>query len=277
MTTHDDLQYSGQRNMAGTIGNLRVHVFEDRVEAARRAGGDIARCLSDARKRGRNVLFLSSGGSSLAILDFIPYEVLGGHLTVGVLDERYDRGEDNNFVQLSRTGFYRKAVAAGAGFVDTSVKAGQTDEALADHFESELREWRRTNPDGEIVATIGIGPDGHTSGIMPFPEDEVRFEALFNAERWVVAYDASGKSPHPKRVTTTLTFLRLISRAFVFACGREKADALRRLQEERPPAEVPAAVLKELRGDLYVDAELSGVFQHAVIKMENRRPSGGVR
>ena len=92
---------------------------------------------------------------------------------------------------------------------------------------------------------------------MPFPEDKDRFEALFNGERWVVAYDAAGKTPYPERVTTTNTFLKLINRAFVFAAGREKADALRGMRENRPVSEVPAGVLKELRGNMYIDRELS--------------------
>jgi len=186
--------------------------------------------------------------------------MLGNYLTIGVLDERYDiKGENNNFVQLSQTGFYRKALKSGCAFIDTGVRPGQTQKALADYFEGKLREWRKNNPDGEIIATIGIGPDGHTSGIMPFPEDKDRFDALFNGERWVVAYDAAGKTPYPERVTTTNTFLKLINRAFVFATGREKADALPRMQEDRPVSEVPAAILKELSGNMYIDRELSEI------------------
>jgi len=242
--------------MSMTIGNLRINIFKDKAEAARQAADDISRYLSDAQKGDRKVLFLSSGGSSLAILDFIAEDMLGNYLTIGVLDERYDiKGENNNFVQLSQTGFYRKALKSGCVFIDTRVRPGQTRNGLADYFEEKLREWRKNNPDGEIIASIGIGPDGHTSGIMPFPEDKDRFDALFNGERWVVAYDATGKTPYPERVT----FLKLINRAFVFATGREKADALPRMQEDRPVSEVPAAILKELRGNMYIDRELSEI------------------
>ena len=252
----------GTGKMNRTIGNLKIHIFKDKAEAARQVADDISLYLSDAQKGGRKVLFLSSGGSSLAILDFIPDNILGDYLTIGVLDERYDReGKNNNFVQLSMTGFYRKALKSGCAFIDTGVRPGQTQKDLADYFEGRLRGWRKNNPDGEIIATIGIGPDGHTSGIMPFPEDKNRFNALFNGERWVVAYDATGKTPCPERVTTTNTFLKLINRVFVFAAGREKADALRRMQEDRPFSEVPAAILKELSGDMYIDRELSEVVR----------------
>ncbi len=246
--------------MIRKTGKLRINIFKDKAEATRQVADDISCYLSDTKKGGRKVLFLSSGGSSLAILDFIPDDILGDYLTIGVLDERYDReGKNNNFSQLSRTGFYRKAMKSGCAFIDTGVRPGQTQQALADYFEGKLREWRKNNPDGEIIATIGIGPDGHTSGIMPIPEDKNRFNALFNGERWVTAYDAAGKTPYPERVTTTNTFLKLINRAFVFAVGREKADALRSMQEDRPVSEVPAAILKELRGDMYIDRELSEV------------------
>ncbi|NOZ26049.1 MAG: hypothetical protein GXO94_08190 [Nitrospirae bacterium] len=243
--------------MNGTIGNLRINVFGDKAAAARQAAEDISRCLSDARRGDRTVLFLSSGGSSLAILDFMSADILGDYLTIGVLDERYDTGgEDNNFVQLSRTDFYGK-LRAGCAFIDTSVRPGQSQEALAGYFEERLRDWKGEHPGGIVIATIGIGPDGHTSGIMPFPEDSERFKSLFNGERWVVAYDAAGKTPYPERVTTTNTFLRLIDRAFVFACGREKAEALRRMLADRPAAEVPAVILRELSGEMYIDRELA--------------------
>jgi 6-phosphogluconolactonase/glucosamine-6-phosphate isomerase/deaminase len=246
--------------MNRTIGNLKVHIFKDKAEAARQVADDISLYLSNAQKRAGKVLFLSSGGSSLAILEFISDDIPGDYPTIGVLDERYDReGKNNNFVQLSGTGFYRKALKSGCAFIDTTVRPGQTRNGLADYFEGKLREWRKNNPDGEIVATIGIGPDGHTSGIMPFPEDKERFDFLFNGERWVMAYDATGKTPYPERVTTTNTFLKLIDRAFVFAVGREKAEAFRHMQEDRPVSEVPAAILKELRGDMYIDRELSEV------------------
>ncbi len=246
--------------MIRKTGKLRINIFKDKAEAARQVADDISRYLSDAQRGGRKVLFLSSGGSSLAILDFIADGILGDYLTIGVLDERYDiKGENNNFSQLSRTDFYRKALKSGCAFIDTGVRPGQTQKALADYFEEKLREWRKNNPEGEIIATIGIGPDGHTSGIMPFPEDKERFDTLFNSERWVTAYDATGKTPYPERVTTTNTFLKLINRAFVFAAGGEKAEALRHMQEDRPVSEVPAAILKELRGDMYIDMELSEV------------------
>jgi len=240
------------------IGNLRTKIFDGKDGAARQAAIDITACLSEAKEGGGGVLFLSSGGSSLSILDFIAGEILGDYLTIGVLDERYDAGgENNNFVQLSRTDFYGKALRAGCAFIDTSVRPGQSQEALAGYFEERLRNWKGEHPGGTVIATIGIGPDGHTSGIMPFPEDSERFNSLFNGERWVVAYDAAGKTPYPERVTTTNTFLKLIDRAFVFACGREKAEALHRMLADRPAAEVPAVILRELSGDMYIDRELA--------------------
>ncbi len=243
-----------------TIGNLGIKVFRDKLEAARQAAEDIRRSLSVIRRGGGKALFLSSGGSSLAILDFIDEDVLADYLTIGVLDERYDvGGGNNNFLHLARTGFYARALASGCSFIDTRVRPGQTQRDLAGHFEGELRAWRKGNPGGYIIATVGIGPDGHTSGIMPFPEDRETFDALFNGDRWVVSYNAAGKTPFPERVTTTNTFLRMISRAIVYATGAEKAEALRRLEEDVSLAEVPAAVMKELDGTVYIDRELAEV------------------
>lgn len=192
------------------------------------------------------MLFLSSGGSAFDLLDEIEEEAFGSHITVGVLDERYS--EDlytNNFAQLRSMPFYQKAKDKGCRLISTLVE-DRTQEQLADDFEQALKQWRKENLDGKIVITQGIGPDLHTSGVMPFPENQEVFENLFlNPEKWVVAYDASGKNPYSKRVTTTLSFLKdEVDISVVYAVGK---DLTKVFEEEGSLHQTPARIIKEMK------------------------------
>ncbi len=240
--------------MSKKLGNLDIVVEKTSEATAKKLAEDLSLYLDKAKKKRQNVLFLSSGGSALSVLRLIPSDILGDYLTVGILDERYDEtNESNNFTQLSKTKFYKNAKDAGCSFVDTSVKKGQTQEELASYFEEELKEWTDKNPTGKIVATIGVGTDGHTSGMMPFPENPRRFSGLFESDRWIVAYNATDKNQFKKRVTTSITFLKMINDVFVLITGEGKVRAFLQMQKEGSLAEIPARILEKLNGSVYID------------------------
>ena len=209
-----------------------------------------------AKHRNDEVLFLSSGGSSIALLDQLDSSLFGPRSTIGMLDERYSTDPDsNNFAQLMRTSFYEKALQNGAHFIDTRVLPDETIEELAARFESALREWiERTH--GTIIATVGVGPDGHTSGVMPFPEDPEFFEATFDSpEHWATSYDAKDKNPEQLRITCTLPFFRMISIPILYISGENKRTALKRLLADTGTlAESPCRIWRENpRAELYTD------------------------
>jgi 6-phosphogluconolactonase/glucosamine-6-phosphate isomerase/deaminase len=187
-----------------------------------------------------------SGGSALTLLDFIPTEVLGANLTITTLDERYSIDPlINNFAQLEATDFYQRAQATGASFISTRIVDGETRDTLRHRFEYALREWRGKHSDGVIIATMGVGPDGHTAGI--FAGD---YGVDMNGESWVVAYEVpSAVNPYSQRITITNTFLRQqVDSAIVYAVGREKYAHLKCVQAgEVTVKEVPAAILGEMK------------------------------
>ncbi len=213
---------------------------------------------SFAAQRGKEFLFLSSGGSSLALLEYLDVQYFGPGSTIGVLDERYSADPTvNTMAQLVRTSFYKKVRSAGAHFIDTEIKANESIESVAARFEKSLRDWvKRTQ--GTIVASAGLGQDAHTSGIMPYPEDPRHFDALFNEDHWITAYDARDKNPYPLRVTTTLPFLRRITAAVIFAVGENKKQALRRLlSDEGTLHESPCRIWREItETHVYTDQEV---------------------
>jgi len=232
-------------------------------EAISMATAKINEALGDAKFRQTPTLFMLSGGSALKLLNGIDTENLGPNVTVTVLDERYSKDPDkNNFAQVVKNSFYNEAKEKGCAFIDTRVQAEETQVDLAERFNRNLSEWFRRNPEGKVIATVGVGPDGHTSGIMPYPNDPDNFNKTFNKgpEDFVVSYDATGKNDIPERVTTTPALLRKLSTAVVFVTGENKRDALAHLlANEGSINKTPARILKEIPGkvSLVTDLDIS--------------------
>lgn len=220
---------------------------EDRVRrmAAKRIDALLARYQTVP------VLLLLSGGSALGILAHVRVRRRAHTLTLTVLDERY--GADpavNNFLQLSRTEFYHAARKNGARCMRTVPRKKESLSAMALRWERMLRRWKKRNPRGAIIATMGIGADGHTAGIMPHPENEKFFlRHLDNPRRWVAGYDATRKkNEHPLRMTTTLPFLRAIDHAIVFAVGAQKKYILQKIARQKGTLrQMPARIIHDMQ------------------------------
>lgn len=211
--------------------NIRVYSCKNPQEARVSAGRKLSEILLTYKQKSIPVLLLLSGGSARKIPDEIGSNVLGTNLTVGVLDERYSKDPKiNNFSQLMETRFYKYAKAVKSSFIDTRIQAGESQEELAMRFQQALKGWDNLYGYGKIIITQGIGPDGHTSGVLPFPENPKWFADNFcNPDVWVKAYDAKGKNPYPLRITTTLAFLEKVDFTVVFVCGKDKKKALKKV------------------------------------------------
>lgn len=206
-------------------------------------------------------LLMLSGGSSLALLDHIDTNLINDRITLSVLDERYSTNPiENNYSLICTTDFYKKAVDAGAHFIDTSVRVGETLEQHASRFADALKKWRKENPQADIIATMGIGPDGHIAGIMPYPEDRSLFKELFEGTSWITGYDARNaagvkKNSFSLRTTPTMTFIREnITCAISYVTGENKKSALNNVLADSddspssyPLAKIPARILREIK------------------------------
>lgn len=234
---------------------IKIKKFFSAKEAACQTGQDLSKKLNSVKKSGRNSLLLFSGGSAFSVLDYIGANALGNYLTICLLDERYDSGnQNNNFIQLTKTDFYRLAKKNCCHFINTSVKGGQTQKQLANYFERELKNWKRNNKKSSIFATVGMGADGHIAGIMPFPENDRLFKKLFCGKNWIASYDAKDKNPHRFRITTTITFLKLIDRVFGFICGKEKTANFNKITSPGKISELPCRALKKIKDlKIYTD------------------------
>ena len=230
--------------------NIKITNCDSKNEAVSLATSKLQQLIDDKVTAGESILLLLSGGSAWALLEKLSTDKFSDRITIGVLDERYSNDEKiNNFSQLAQSNFYKNTKTAGANFVDTRVVEGESQSDLAVRFESALKKWRTENPDGKIIITQGIGVDGHTSGIMPFPENPAHFKALFDSEnKWVVAYDATGKNDNPLRVTTTLSFLRQVDESVLFVSGEDKKSAVARVFDSNESiSAVPARIIFEMK------------------------------
>jgi 6-phosphogluconolactonase/glucosamine-6-phosphate isomerase/deaminase len=235
---------------------LKINRFPGEEQVQAHAGQALNNIL--AANAGYAVLLMLSGGSALKLVNAIEPENLNENLSITVLDERFSQDPKiNNFSQLQNTDFYKIALKKDVSFFGTSPRNIDTPRSLQERWETNLRNWAAENPNGKIIATIGMGPDGHIAGIFPHPEDEKKFNNLFLSDAWTVAYNVGTKNPYPDRVTTTITFLKKIDSAVVFVTGKEKITPLKKLASKSASLEeLPAMALWDLKdAEVYTDIQ----------------------
>ncbi len=184
---------------------------------------------------GRRVLWLVSGGSnigpSVSIMKSLSGE-LSRNLTVIPCDERYGQPGhvDSNWQQLLDGGFDGKQAT-----LLPALKEG-LDFNQNTSFYNDLMAKATSSAD-VIIVQLGMGSDGHVSGILP------KTPACRETVESIVNYEA----PPLRRMTSTFHNLRQASAIYLLAYGEGKADQLRRLKAEDVPLdEQPAQILKEI-------------------------------
>lgn len=225
---------------------------------------DAARALTKLLKKYKDtdVLLLFSGGSSLAIVNYLHPEHLQSKHTFTVFDERYTfEKNESNFSILEGTTFFKHAIERNISFIDPRPLVNESLQKTAKRFDLALKHWHILHREGVVIATIGIGPDGHTAGILPMPENTETFKKLFQDEKMcAVGYTATPqKSPHTQRITTTLTYIsRHIHHAIIYASGIQKKEALQKtLRKEIDIPRTPAQILQEIPdAQLFTDLSL---------------------
>lgn len=226
---------------------MQIYTQQDSLSAAAEAGENLNKLLLDHVKQ--PMLLLLSGGSAFNILDYTGTAALSSNLTISVLDERFSEDSGiNNFFQLQKTDFYKDAFEKECNFFGTMPRPNETKEDLAKRWEKNLKNWRTENPDGLIIATLGMGPDGHTAGIFPYPENQKKFNELFNGSDWIASYNADDKNKYPNRVTTTLTFLKTLDIGLAYVCGADKKEKLSAVISKTGKLnELPALIWQEIK------------------------------
>lgn len=205
-------------------------------DTAEIAADTVARDIQKHLEVGERVLWLTSGGSAtdiqVQIMDALSSALPGNELsdlTILPVDERYGDFDhaDSNGAQLGRAGFNPYP----ALWLDVLSENKSFTETVS--FYNELTTTALNEAD-YIIATLGMGSDGHTAGILP------NSPAVEDTESLVVGY----KWTDYERMTLGLTVLSKINTAYVLCYGEAKEDALKRLQEnDEPLSKLPSKLL----------------------------------
>jgi len=221
------------------------------------------------------ILLMLSGGSALQVTETLA-NILNTKtyhnnlLTVSVVDERVVQGEDNNYQSLQKSLFGKWAKNNNVYWIDTGVKNSEdvgNVEKHAEKFGKDLHTWKRKNSQGQIIALLGVGVDGHTAGILPFEENPALSLEEWN---WVVGYNIENYSsepdkinPHHFRSTTTPNFIiNSVDTVLVYMVGNEKKNALKGIvTNEGDIKKTPARIFRERQKltRIFTDLHLSFV------------------
>jgi len=238
---------------------MKIVDREEAVDLASYAGKEITLLLKEFKEF--PILLLLSGGSSMKILPHIKLSTKGSRMTISMLDERWSKDPtENNFSQLMETSFYKNSTRLGCQYIDTRVGIEKTVEEAGEIYNGSLYRWIKDNPDGKIIANVGMGSDGHIAGIMPFPDNPEYFEKAFNDDKiFAIGYNTKGKSQFLYRFSVTLSFMKNHFDATVsLIIGKEKELMLQKaLSGQGKLSEVPAGIFRTLpRFSLFTNSSL---------------------
>jgi 6-phosphogluconolactonase/glucosamine-6-phosphate isomerase/deaminase len=192
----------------------------------------LVKVLREKLAAGERVLWLVPGGSAIDVAATVSQQLRGtdlSNLTVTLTDERFGPvgHDDSNWRQLHDADFH----LPGATMVP--VLHGHSQTGTTQEFARHLQEYCRGA--SYCIGFFGIGPDGHTAGILPG-------SPAVNAKEWAVIYQAPGFT----RVTMTPPAIAALSEAVVYAMGESKQEPLELLQQDVPIDKEPAQALKKV-------------------------------
>jgi 6-phosphogluconolactonase/glucosamine-6-phosphate isomerase/deaminase len=190
---------------------------------------------------GHNVLWLLSGGSAIDSEVAIAHSLHDSdvsRLTISLIDERYGPigHPHENWQQLIDAGFSIPGATVYRPLI------GQSRPDTAQAFNSWI--GNAFGQSDYSIALMGIGADGHTSGIKPH-------SPAATVSGWVTDYT----SDDYQRVTTTFDAIMHLDEVVILALGESKFDAIRTLlHHDVPYIDQPAQVLKHVKkSTLYTD------------------------
>ena len=202
------------------------------VTSAGSVAAYLARVIGEKLRSGKHVLWLVPGGSAIAVAaetsKRLP-DVTLENLTVTLTDERYgDFGHSNsNWPQLQAAGF----TLPGATLLP--VLNGDDMPSAVQRFAATLDQ--ALNAADFRLGLFGIGPDGHTAGILPH-------SAAVAETGLASGYDAGNF----RRITMTPPAIARLDEAVAYVTGEAKWHILDQLEADVPADDQPAQFLKQI-------------------------------
>ena len=183
-------------------------------------------------------LFLS-GGSAVelvrAALERLPADTQLDSCTVRLIDERWgSAGHPNsNETALKAAGMLSFLSEHGADWRGMLPEhtSSPTDHAaqIGSEYDQILKRVSRS------LLLAGMGPDGHTAGLLPVCESPLREQLFESTESSVLYYNVPEtvlRTEFPERITATPHFLAKLQEVLLFAQGSAKQTAIQQFLAE---------------------------------------------
>jgi len=199
----------------------------------RRAIQLITSHISTAYQRGDRTLLLLPGGSATTLIEplFSELTAYQANLTISLTDERYvdEASLDSNWHTVAS----QRGTLPNATFVpvlsggDIATESKRLNALFADFA---------NDPHAQIIMLLGMGEDGHTSGIKPH-------SVAANHTDFVCDYHG----PDFQRITTTNTSFASVDLAVIYAAGENKARVVADFGRDLSPLDMPAQFVKNAK------------------------------
>lgn len=236
---------------------MSIIIHDKLPDPAKTVAWHLSSLLSEQGDRPTMLLF--SGESSFEVLQHINIKKLPKHLTVSVLDERFD-GHNSIFTRLSDKLFYKQARDAGVTFLDTRRQRDESLRAMGERHNKALKDWRAQYPDGYIITLQDVGHDGRIAGIVGKAMKTGEFLGVFEDQGiWAIGYHLLPKQSEVlDRMTVTLSFLRHEVDDAIFYIKPEAVEGLIEvLKGEGYLSEVPALIIRDMKkAEIFTSASL---------------------
>jgi len=190
-----------------------------------------------------SLLLLSGGSTPKSLYTKLAHDerlLIGA---VGLIDERYGKKwhEASNEKMIRETGFLRYLQMRDIVFYPI-LQEGFTREETAEEYDEKLRSLFAVYP--KIVATFGIGADGHTAGIAGNRRGFVNPIFDRSEKDFFVSEFDDVKGSFKERVTMTFLGIAMFDINIVLVFGSEKKKALELMFDPGREEDIPARIFK---------------------------------
>jgi 6-phosphogluconolactonase/glucosamine-6-phosphate isomerase/deaminase len=205
------------------------------------AGVDLAKELLYEVIDKQTVLYLS-GGSLKSLYEQLAKDGKIIPAGVGLIDERYGKPfhDNSNEKMIRDSEFLRYLHMRDIPF--HNILIGKPLEATAEAYDYKFREFNTIFP--KSLGLLGIGPDGHTSSIIPNRSDFHNPWFDPSHKHFLVSSFNDPNSHYKERVGMTFLGLSMLDLLIVPVFGENKKETLERVFMDGSEEEIPARFFK---------------------------------